>query len=68
MGSMSYIHWVIVLVMLATYLVPVAQVLRRTGFSGWLAVLALIPLVNLVLFWVFAFAPWPRDRADAPRA
>jgi hypothetical protein len=63
MGSMSFIHWVVVLVMLATYLIPVAQILRRTGFSSWLAVLALIPGVNVVLLWVFAFAPWPQEKA-----
>lgn len=67
MGSMSFIHWIIVAVILATYLIPVAQILRRTGFSGWLAVLSLIPLANVVLFWVFAFAPWPRDKAEAPQ-
>jgi len=65
MGSFGPIHWIIVLVVVATYLVPVTQILRRTGFSGWLCVLALIPMVNLVLFWVFAFAPWPRDRSAA---
>jgi ATP/ADP translocase len=62
MGSLGPVHWIIVLFVLATYIVPIAQVLRRVGFSSWLAVLALIPLVNLVLFWVFAFAPWPRDK------
>ncbi|RRN64655.1 hypothetical protein [Caulobacter sp. 602-1] len=65
MGSLGPVHWIIVLVVVATYIIPVAQILRRTGFSGWLAVLALIPLVNLVLFWIFAFAPWPRDHSAA---
>lgn len=65
MGSLGPVHWVIVLIVLATYLVPVGQVLRRAGFSRWLTLLALIPGVNLVLFWVFAFMPWPRDKSAA---
>lgn len=65
MGSLGPIHWIIVIVVLATYIIPVAQILRRAGFSGWLAALALIPGVNFILFWIFAFAPWPRDRSAA---
>lgn len=65
MGAMSLVHWIIVLLALATYIVPVAKILQRTGFSGWLALLAVIPLVNLVLFWIFAFAPWPQDGNSA---
>ncbi len=42
-------------------LVPVAQILDRTGFSKWLAVIAIIPLVNLIGLWAFAFMRWPAD-------
>ena len=38
---------------------PAARICRRAGFSPWLGVLALIPLVNLVLLWFIALAPWP---------
>jgi uncharacterized membrane protein YhaH (DUF805 family) len=38
--------------------VPVAKVLHRTGFSRWLSLLILIPLVNIVALWIFAFGAW----------
>jgi membrane protein required for beta-lactamase induction len=38
--------------------IPVAQILRRTGFSRWLALLILIPLVGIVALWIFAFGAW----------
>ena len=48
------------------------RIFQKAGFSGWLAVLYLIPLVNmLALFW-FAVSEWPvetelrRLRAAAP--
>ena len=53
---------VIVLFSLAFYYlvigIPVAQILHRTGFSRWLALLVLVPLVNLVALWIFAFGAW----------
>jgi hypothetical protein len=38
--------------------IPVAQILHRTGFSRWLALLVLVPLLNLVALWIFAFGSW----------
>lgn len=40
-----------------------SRVLERTGYSPWLALLGLIPLVNIVLLWVYAWANWPRMEA-----
>ena len=38
---------------------PVGKILSRVGFSGWWSLLALVPLVNVIMLWVFAFADWP---------
>jgi uncharacterized membrane protein YhaH (DUF805 family) len=35
------------------------RALRKAGFSGWWALLGLVPVVNIVMLWVFAFAEWP---------
>jgi hypothetical protein len=34
-------------------------VLKKAGFSRWWACLLLLPVVNLVAIWVFAFIRWP---------
>ena len=64
MGGMSIFHWIIVLVVLAVYLVPAVRIVQKAGYSGWWCVLLIIPLVNIVFLWIFAFARWPslRDR------
>jgi type II secretory pathway component PulF len=44
------------------FLVPVVKVLRRTGHSALWCLLAFVPGLNLIAFWVFAFKPWPADK------
>jgi uncharacterized membrane protein YhaH (DUF805 family) len=64
MGTFSFFHWVIVLVVLFIGLFPSVKILNKAGYSGWWSLLTLVPLVNIVMIWVFAFADWPvlRDR------
>ena len=68
-------HWLVVitifisLFMAVLYVVigiPAAHILSRTGNSRWWSLLILIPIVNLIGFWIFAFARWPAF--DAPEA
>jgi uncharacterized membrane protein YhaH (DUF805 family) len=35
------------------------KIFSKAGYSGWLALLMLVPIVNIVLFIWFAFADWP---------
>jgi uncharacterized membrane protein (DUF373 family) len=41
-------------------------IVRKAGYSRWLSLLLLIPGLNIVLIWVFAFAKWPAERAERP--
>ena len=45
----------------AVIVVPVSRILGKAGFSGWWAVCALIPLLNLLMLWIFAFSQWPQE-------
>jgi hypothetical protein len=35
------------------------SIVRKAGYSGWWVAGGLIPLVNVVLLFAFAFADWP---------
>jgi uncharacterized membrane protein YhaH (DUF805 family) len=63
MGSFGPIHIIIILlcflVIFPVVLIPISKILRRAGWSGWLCLLYLIPIANLILLWVFAFGDWP---------
>jgi hypothetical protein len=37
------------------------QILRKAGYPGWLSLLALVPVVNIVMLYVFAFSEWPNS-------
>jgi|InoplaM1SPM_1038587.scaffolds.fasta_scaffold29268_1 hypothetical protein len=53
------------LVVLAVLLIPMANIVKRAGYSPWLTLLGIVPLVNFVMFLVFAFSTWPRQRAQS---
>ena len=65
MGSFSIWHWLIVIFMIAIFLVPAWRIATKAGYPGALSLLTLIPVVNIVIIWVFAFVKWPVERADA---
>jgi hypothetical protein len=59
LGSLSIMHWFVVLIIFAVYGVPVVKILRRAGYSGWWVIVTLIPIVNIIALWIFAFSSWP---------
>lgn len=59
MGGLSLIHILIFVIIAAVWVVPCAIILGRLGFSRLWALLALLPLAGIVLFWVIAFIEWP---------
>jgi hypothetical protein len=58
MMVMVPIFLVVVLVCLAIVLIPFWFICKKAGFSPWLTLLNIIPLGNLVLLYVLAFAEW----------
>ncbi|NKB19919.1 MAG: hypothetical protein GKS01_05170 [Alphaproteobacteria bacterium] len=41
-------------------------ILKKAGFSPWWGLLNAIPVVSLILVWVFAFIDWPNiDQKEA---
>jgi hypothetical protein len=67
MGGLSVFHLLIVIVILILYFVPIVKILQKAGYSGWWCLIVFVPLANVVMFYVFAFANWPvlRDKRAA---
>ena len=59
---MSILHWIIVLLVLVIYFIPSFKILEKAGYSGWWCLILLVPLVNIIMLYVFAFADWPALR------
>jgi uncharacterized membrane protein YhaH (DUF805 family) len=43
----------------ALFLPPAARIVRRVGYSGWWALLMIVPGVNVLALWALAFIRWP---------
>ncbi|MFT5644904.1 MAG: hypothetical protein ACI83P_002468 [Janthinobacterium sp.] len=63
MGSFSTFHWLIALIWLVVFIVPAWRIAQKAGFPGALSLLMLIPMVNIILIWVFAFIKWPVEKS-----
>lgn len=64
-GMMWAGHWLWMVLIAIVVVVPVWRICRRTGYPGWLGLLMLIPIVNLLLLYFIAFADWPASKTGA---
>jgi uncharacterized membrane protein YhaH (DUF805 family) len=55
----TFSGFVIIAVLVAITVVPFIRIFQKAGRTGWWAVLMLIPVVNIVVLWIFAFSQWP---------
>lgn len=60
--------FLVLLVSLAVVVWPAARICRKAGFSPWLGILSVVPLLNFALLWFVAFASWPSDQGRAGSA
>jgi len=44
------------------------RILRKAGYSQWLGLVVLIPVVNVIAFLCFAFSDWPVNAEAALRS
>ena len=40
-------------------ILPVWKICEKAGFPGWYSLAVYIPLLNILLLYYLAFAPWP---------
>ena len=53
------IRWIVILSLLQV--VPFWRIFRRMGLPPWLAIMASVPLVNLIVLYYVAMSPWPAE-------
>jgi hypothetical protein len=66
MHEVYFGRWLWMLVWVAVILPPFWKIFGKAGFSPWLSLLVLIPVVNLVVLYIVAFSRWPTlpERAE----
>ena len=54
-------HWFVFAIALASFIIPLWKILPRAGLPPALALVCLVPLGMVVLWWIVAFKRWPGD-------
>ncbi|MFQ5938989.1 MAG: hypothetical protein ACE5KL_02830 [Alphaproteobacteria bacterium] len=69
MEGFSIWHWLVVVMVVAIFVALPAwmtvRILSKAGRSSLWCLLLFVPVVNIVMVWVFAFALWPALEASA---
>lgn len=63
--SIGLLH---LLAVAALIVIPFWQLFSKAGYSGWFSLLMLLPLINVIALYVFAFSDWPAIRARSSNA
>jgi len=59
MGSFGLFMW---LIMAVVIILPFWFIFSKTGYSGWLSLLMVVPIINIVTLYFLAFSTWPSQR------
>jgi len=62
MEGANAVHVAVSLAIFAFFMWCYVRIVRRAGYSGWWVLILLVPVVNIVMVWVFAFSNWPALR------
>jgi len=57
MGISIWMLLIISVVIFFYYLI--GRIASKAGYNPWWALIVLVPVVNLIMIWIFAFKKWP---------
>jgi uncharacterized membrane protein YhaH (DUF805 family) len=64
-GGVGGVFLVVYLAVAVLMIVATVKILSKAGYSGWWVLIGLVPIVNVVMYLVFAFSDWPSLRGRA---
>jgi len=56
--AMAAILPIILLAIAAIAIPPYWMIFKKAGFSPWLSLLILLPVINIIMLWIIAFSTW----------
>jgi uncharacterized protein YqhQ len=54
--------FLLLVIIVAAHVLIFGTVARKAGFTRWWSVLMVLPLVNVIAIWIFAFIDWPAEK------
>jgi hypothetical protein len=67
-GGISSTELLLVGILASLLIWPAWRICRRAGFPGWFGLAVVVPVLNVVLLYAFAFVPWPSLNSKRARA
>jgi hypothetical protein len=58
-GVLVVLYIMVIAVIVAVTVLVWWKICKKAGFSGWLGLLMIVPIANIVLPLVIAFSDWP---------
>ncbi len=55
----SLIIYGLILLLSIAWTLLLARIIGKAGFNKWWVLVTLVPFLNLIFIWVFAFVKWP---------
>jgi len=52
----------LIIIMAILYPFVIFRIVSKAGYRGWWALVIFVPVLNLIMLWVFAFAKWPVEQ------
>ncbi len=62
--GLSIWHLMIIIVVVMIPVLVFGPVVKKAGFSRWWSLILILPLINLIMVWVFAFMKWPAEESS----
>ena len=62
LGELMLVYFLTALVPGLLIVVPAWRIVAKAGYAGALSLLLLVPLVNVVALFAFAFSTWPLEQ------
>lgn len=59
---MGFLEIGMVILSAALLLIPAWRIADRMGYPGWFGLGIMVPMLNIALLWIVAFAKWPSER------
>lgn len=53
---------VVAIVVWLVVVIAYIRIIQKAGYSGWWILIGLVPVVNVIMFLVFAYSRWPVQR------
>ena len=54
----------VAIVVWLVFFIAYIRIIQKAGYSGWWILIGLVPIVNVVMFLVFAYSRWPLQREN----